>query len=129
MVSPPLPVLFPPWCSLHFYAMEGTILRSEALRLADSGEPFDMVIVTADRRRGTGGDLITLKQWKKMDNEDVAKSMPSGVRKTSLAMTRSPNHWTNKTINAFNPNNRSVHPIKVHFRLIQFFNGKRVLNG
>lgn len=129
MVRTPLPVLFPPYRSLHFYSMEEGILRSTALRFADSGEPFDMVFVTADRRRGTGGELVTVKGWKKMDKEDEARSMPSGVRKTSLAITKSPNHWINKTINIFNPNNRSVHPIKVHFRLIQFFNGKRVLNG
>ena len=104
-------------------------MRSEALKEADSGEPFDMIIVTADRRRGTGGDLIELKGWAKMSNEKEARKITAGGRRKALHMVRHPNHWENKTINVFNPNNRAVHPIKVHFRLIQFFNGKRVING
>jgi len=109
--------------------MEGTILRSEVLKQADTGEPFDMELVACDRRRGTGGELIRVKGWQKMGTEEVARKMPGQLRKTALAITRSPNHWVNKTINIFNPNNRNLHPIKVHFRLIQFFNGKRVING
>lgn len=109
--------------------MEATILRSEALKIADNGDPFDMVFVAADRRRGTGGELITVRGWQKMGTEDMARRLPGQLRKTALAITRNPNHWVNKTINIFNPNNRAMHPIKVHFRLIQFFNGKRVING
>lgn len=109
--------------------MEETILRSQVLKEADSGDPFDMVIVSCDRKRGTGGELITVRGWQKLGTEDAARRMPSGNRKTAMAMVRNPNHWVNKTINIFNPNNRALHPIKVHFRLIQFFNGKRVTNG
>lgn len=110
-------------------AGEGVILRSEVLKQADSGEPFDMVIVSCDRKRGTGGELITVKGWQKLGTEEVAAKLPGQLRKTGLAIARSPHHWVNKTLNIFNPNNRALHPIKVHFRLIQFFNGKRVING
>lgn len=109
--------------------MEDVILRSEVLKQADSGEPFDMVIVSCDRKRGTGGELITVKGWQKLGTEEVAAKLPGQLRKTGRAIVRSPHHWVNKTINIFNPNNRALHPIKVHFRLIQFFNGKRVING
>lgn len=109
--------------------MEETILRSDVLKQADSGEPFDMVIVSCDRKRGTGGKLITVKGWQKLQHEEVAAKMPGQLRKVARAITRSPHHWENKTLNIFNPNNRALHPIKVHFRLIQFFNGKRVTNG
>ena len=109
--------------------MEETILRSAALKEADNGEPFDMVFITCDRRRGTGGELIQVKQWQKLDTVEQAEKLPGPIRKTAVAMAKSANHWVNKTINIFNPNNRSLHPIKVHFRLIQFFNGKRVING
>lgn len=109
--------------------MEETILRSQALKEADNGEPFDMVLVTCDRKRGTGGKLVSVKQWQKLDTAEVAERMPGHIRKTAIAMVRSPHHWKNKTINIYNPNNRTLHPIKVHFRLIQFFNGKRVING
>lgn len=109
--------------------MEETILRSEVLKQADSGEPFDMVIVSCDRKRGTGGELITVKGWQKLQKEEVAAKMPGQLRKTARAIVRNPNHWVNKTLNIYNPNNRARHPLKVHFRLIQFFNGKRVING
>lgn len=109
--------------------MEETILRSAVLKEADNGDPFDMVFVSCDRRRGTGGELITVKGWQKMSTEQVAKRMPGQLRKTAMAIVKNPNHWVNKTLNIFNPNNRNLHPIKVHFRLIQFFNGKRVING
>jgi hypothetical protein len=102
------------------------ILRSEVLKIAESGEHFDMVFVTADRRRGTGGDLIDVKQWQKVD----AKRTKPGQRRAPRAQrSKDPNHWENKTINICNPNNNSQHPIAVHYRLIQFFNGKRVING
>ena len=110
--------------------MEGVILRSEAMKQAGNGEPFDMVIVACDRRRGTGGELIQVKGWVKMDTKPVDEKLPrSSKSKLSRSRTKNPNHWENKTINIMNPNNTALHPIKVHFRLIQFFNGKRVING
>jgi hypothetical protein len=45
--------------------MVETILRSEAMREIDSGVSFDLVFITADRRRGTGGELIEVKDWQK----------------------------------------------------------------
>ena len=38
---------------MQFHCMEDVILRSEVMKLADTGEHFDMSFVTADRRRGT----------------------------------------------------------------------------
>ena len=109
--------------------MEDVILRSEVMKIADTGDHFDMVFVTCDRRRGTGGELIEVRSWQKMDTDAPVERMPGRFRKTVKAMIRNPNHWKNKTINIFNPNNKMLHPHKVHFRLIQFFNSKRVLNG
>jgi hypothetical protein len=109
--------------------MDQSIMRSQVMREADSGEPFDMVLVSCDRKRGTGGELITVKGWQKMDSEAVAEKLPGAHRKAARHMVRNPNHWQHNTINIYNPNNRALHPVKVHFRLIQFFNGKRVING
>lgn len=114
---------------MQFHCMEDVILRSEVMKLADTGEHFSMIFVTADRRRGTGGDLIEVRDWQKMDTDSPVEKIPGRFRKAVRAMKKKPNHWVNKTINIFNPNNSNVHPHKVHFRLIQFFNGKRVLNG
>jgi hypothetical protein len=109
--------------------MNEMVLRSEVLKEADNGDPFDMSFVSCDRKRGTGGELISVKGWQKMGTEEVAAKLPGQLRKTAMAMVRSPHHWVNKTLNIHNPNNRAMHPIKVHFRLIQIFNGKRVING
>ena len=42
-----------------------TILRSDVLKLIESGEPFSMEFVTADRRRDTDGRLINVENWVK----------------------------------------------------------------
>jgi hypothetical protein len=103
-----------------------TVLRSDVLSAAESGESLDLIFVTADRRRGTGGEIIEVKNWRKVDFD---KPKTNGKSHTKTITRKNPNHWENKTINIFNPNNRLQHPISVHFRLIQFFNGKRVVNG
>jgi len=109
--------------------MEDVVLRSDVMKELATGDHFSMIFVTADRKRGTGGELIEVRDWQKMDTDAPVHKMPGRIRKTISAMKKNPNHWVNKTINIFNPNNNHVHPHKVHFRLIQFFNGKRVLNG
>jgi hypothetical protein len=77
----------------------------DVIKAIESGEPFTLIFVTADRRRGTGGELITLENW--------CKKAPG---------------TTPKTVRLFNPDNAETHPITVHHKLIQFFNGKRVIN-
>lgn len=120
---------------MQFHSMEEVILRSEVMKQADTGEPFDMIVVACDRRRGTGGELIKVKGWQKLSTEPgelpdkLLNKIPGRFRKAARAMLKDPNHWLHKTINIYNPMNRALHPIKVHFRLIQFFNGKRVING
>lgn len=106
--------------------MEQTITRYEALKLIETGEPFDLVFITADRRRGTGGQIKRVKGWLKvMRNSDDA---PSGVGNLSKAMqSRDPRHFEHRTFNIFNPSNPADHAHKVHWRLMAFFNGKRIV--
>jgi len=99
------------------------------MKLIDEGDPFDLVFVTADRRRGTGGELISVTQWTKMDSDAPIEILPGRYRKKARAMIKNPNHWANKTFNIWSPINKLNHPHKVHFRLMQFFNGKRIING
>lgn len=119
--------------------MEETILRSQVFREVLNGAPFDMIWVTADRRRGTGGDLISAEGWMVCGYDTAGKNQASGVSVTELMIlkeessdgdrqTKDPNHSDNGTVNVFNPANSGVHPITVHWDLIQFFNGKRVIN-
>lgn len=104
------------------------ILRSKALAAIDSGEPFTMEFVTADRKRGTGGQLIEVKGWQKIIGEAADEIRPGGHRKKGDPL-RNPNHRQHKTINIHNPANPRMHPISVHIRLMQVFNGQRILNG
>src|SRR5689334_18661276 len=109
--------------------MEQSILRSDVMKLIDNGDEFDMTFITADRKRGTGGELIDVKGWTKMNVQDPIEVLPGRFRRKARTMIRNPNHWEHKTINICNPTNSRMHPHKVHFRLIQIFNSKRVLNG
>jgi hypothetical protein len=100
------------------------IHRSEVIKQMDNGEPFDIVFITMDRKRGTGGDIIRLIGWEKMTNEPAPQKATPGARKLS-------NHFrnNNRTATLINPQAKHHHPITVHADLIQFFNNKRVFNG
>lgn len=112
--------------------MQGTILRSEVWRQIHSGEPFDMIFITCDRRRRTGGELVTCEGWmvlsRDRESQAPAGATPPDPASAGAGITRDPNHEENGTVNVFNPGNSGVHPIRVHYDLIQFFNGKRVIN-
>src|SRR5699024_9871092 len=100
------------------------ILLPDVLRELDSGEPFDMKFVKADRRRGTGGEIVEVRKWVKVQTEERASAyttMPSGGGKN-----KRPNHHHHKTLNIMNLRNPKTKR-KVHIRLICEFNGKQVL--
>lgn len=108
---------------------EEFVLRSEAMRIIRAGQPFNMEFVEADRRRGTGGELVSVLKWmivhKGMSDSEVSEAVLS--RKT--VRRKDPAHWMHKTFNIFNPADRKQHAVKVHYRLILSLNGKKVING
>jgi hypothetical protein len=114
--------------------MEQTILRSQVFQELQKNEPFDMVWITADRRRGTGGEIISAEGWmivskETMEGEKNRKRMNKrNALNTEKKDSKDPDHVTNGTVNVFNPANSGIHPHKVHYDLIQFFNGRRVIN-
>jgi hypothetical protein len=118
--------------------MEATILRRQVYKELQSGEPFDMVFITADRRRKTGGEIVNATGWIVCgSSEESSKpgvknnSKPKVLSSEELPDTKEPkdpHHKDHGTINIYNPANSGIHPISVHFDLIQFFNGKRVIN-
>lgn len=93
----------------------------------DSGEPFSMTFVAADRRRGTGGDIVSVKNWVKVSKTPDGV-VPASKKKRILSqiiLAKNPNHYENKTRNIRNL--RKLKQIrKVHIRLIVLFNGKKV---
>lgn len=115
--------------------MEKTILRAQVFQEIHSGEPFDMIWITCDRRRGTGGEIISAEGWmvvfrKAKAGETLADQggATPGASDEAEKIRKDPNHPENGTVNVYNPANSGYHPISVHFDLIQFFNGKRVIN-
>jgi hypothetical protein len=107
-----------------------TILRSEVLKEVDSGEPFTMEFVTADRRRGTGGKWIRVENWVKKVGQPAENFPPGKIRRQSIQQPKKdPDHYRHGTFNIENPGNKALHLHKVHTVLIQTFNGKKVVNG
>lgn len=104
-------------------------MRSDVLKKMDDGDPFDLEFISADRKRGTGGDLIKVTGWQKVVGEMAEESTPGQKRKSHQDPERNPHHRAHKTINIYSPQNRLNHIITVHIRLMQIFNGKRIING
>jgi hypothetical protein len=105
-----------------------TIMRSEVVRQIESGEPFTMEFVKADRRRGIAGELVKVENWIKKPGQPVEDTIP-GKYTPKASKTKNPGHYTHGTFNVHNPGNKIQHIIKVHTVLIQTFNGKKVVNG
>jgi hypothetical protein len=59
--------------------MEATILRSEVLRQMDTGAAFTLQFITADRKRGTGGELIKVENWTKMTGIPAEEGIPGKI--------------------------------------------------
>ena len=94
----------------------------ELLEWMDSGRHFSLTYVTADRKKGTGGDLVSIPRATKTGHraKDGQKLTPAVIRQAA----KNPNHSEHFTRNIVLPN-REVR--KVHIDLITHFNGKKVL--
>ena len=102
------------------------IPRYQVMKAIDSEEPFDLVFITADKRRGTGGKIKEVKNWAKLSAAGEDR-LPGQYKVTAAIKSRNPGHFQHRTINIYNPNNPAEHPLKVHWRLMVFFNGKRII--
>jgi hypothetical protein len=109
-----------------------TITYNDVVTHMRTGQPFNITYVEADRRRGTGGDLSTLKGWvihtsKSADNEDLAL-VKLRNRKSRVARALydcNPKHLFHKTSNITNLRSRVI--LKIHLKLIVEYNGKTVV--
>jgi hypothetical protein len=102
--------------------------------LIKTGQPITLEYVTADRKRGTGGELIKCENWQLVrplpDKQPATTGQAAGEpAPPATTATKDPNHFQHKTFNIFNPANRSAHVRKVHYRLLLTLNGKRIING
>jgi hypothetical protein len=105
------------------FASVNVIELYEVIQQIDTGEPFNMTYVTADRKKGTGGQIRHCKNWVRCD----LATMPEPVlrRNKVYEVARDPRHQEHKTKNIMNPATRDIR--KVHIRLITEFNGRRVV--
>ena len=99
----------------------------------DTGKAFQqLVFITADRKRGTGGKRVEVVNWVKIVNPDVNMKVPGralSVQEKSLLKNAELGR-TNGAImfNIYNPNNPRQHITAVHYSLMTFFNGKRIID-
>ncbi|MFN0276748.1 MAG: hypothetical protein ACKVPJ_13460 [Chitinophagales bacterium] len=101
------------------------IALAEILRIMDEGETFSIRWVKYDRKRDTGGDVVELKFAKKIGkNSEGDEKRFVATKKGKKVISRNPDHFKNFTRNIKNMANGKT--IKIHCRLITFFNGKRV---
>ena len=100
--------------------LESYITLPEVIKAIDGGQRFDITVVKADVKRGTGGALATytgcIKQRPKNGKTAETKKQSTG--------TKSPNHYENSTRNIYLLREREIK--KIHLRLIVRFNGKKV---
>lgn len=108
--------------------MEQTINRWDVLQAMDAGQPFDLIFITADRRRGTGGEVRTVTNYVKYKGQTISpRTMKRGSFTDKNTAVKNPSHSIHKTVNIYNPHDSRLHPYTVHWRLMCFFNGKRIV--
>lgn len=120
---------------LHFFASMKVISLQDVLAWMDTGKPFDIAFVTADRKRQTGGEIIELENVKlhrkaeyQQDNAEVSTAEAvSTVAVSTVALKkdyRNPQHLQHGTRNLRLSSGKIR---KIHIRLIVKFNGAKVV--
>jgi len=102
----------------------GVITLTEAIDILDAPGRFSITITTADRKKGTGGRLITYPEAQRLE----MAAMPDNVlrmNRMSPHLKRNPNHPDNKTRNIYIPRTREI--VKLHIKLINVLNEKKVI--
>jgi hypothetical protein len=92
----------------------------------EAGKPttFQIVFVTADRKRGTGGEFINIPQASVCVGFRAGKVVTDKRYPTTpVASHKNPNHWANSTRNLLLPNGGIR---TIHIRLITEFNNQKV---
>lgn len=99
------------------------ITIEEVLDYMDSGRLFELVHVTADATRGTGGEIKARYDWKKCEMKDIPEVILRKNKILRAAMDPQEFRGSKKRL-IYNSATQEIRP--VHIRLICIFNGKRV---
>lgn len=105
------------------------ITLQDALKQMDNKDahgkavPFSIEFWTADRKKKTGGELIKVDSCILARNQKKEKgTQASGAENKN---SKAQNHWENSTRNILILSSNRIR--KCHIRLIENFNGKKVL--
>jgi hypothetical protein len=109
------------------------ILLSEALRIFHSGATCSITYVTADYKRGTGGQLVHIPACVIWSQKNITEPGTPGamvdekpiINHQSSIINKKPSHWIHKTRNIYIPKTQKIQ--KFHIKLMTQFNGKKVL--
>ena len=105
-----------------------TILRSEAVKIINTGVACTVEFVECNRKKGTGGKLRKLINWCRLTMDVPVTGLP-GIYQAKETWERQNNTMENEMIMLRDPDNNMKHPIPVHYWLLCSFNGKRIING
>lgn len=110
--------------SIDFSIMK-VVTLADALRIIESGDPFDMVWITADRQRNRGGGILEAKGavMQSKRNSNSARQEAPGPQQPAPS-TRNPNHYAHGTRNIRLASGKIR---KVHIQLIDQINGMKVV--
>lgn len=97
---------------------EETIFLSAVLAKMTEGKPFDVIFVTADREKNTGGEIVEIRGAR------LATPKREGPIARATKKKTAQNHHANSTRNIVLANGLIR---KIHIRLIIQFNGKKVI--
>ena len=109
-----------------------TITLREVLQVMDgrdeNGNPniFDITFCTFSEKRQSGGEQITMnKAIRVMGKKADGKTFNAKPISSDAISKRNPNHMRNQTRNIMIKGTNQIR--KVRIRLIEFFNGKKVI--
>ena len=119
------PVLSIPVWSIYFRRVDSITLK-EVLAELDSGRKIQsMTFITADSKKETGGELITVENFHKHNWLSPAEFRKQQKLQPKQSMIKKdPRHYENSTRNIALAGGEIR---KVHIRLIRTFNSKTVL--
>lgn len=102
--------------------MEQTITLQKALQYMDTGNPFSIAFVTADKKKHKGGEWVEINEAVK--HEFLTRhelNLQKQFAPATEMVHKNPNHYQNSTRNLRIIKNAELR--KTHIRLITMFNG------
>lgn len=102
------------------------ITRRDMITMMDTGDPFDLSVVTCNLEKNTGGILYHIKNATKnewVSAEEFHKQEKLQPR-SKMRLKKDPRHYANSTRNILLINGDLF---KIHIRLVTTFNNKTVI--